>query len=528
MLKLQLTSLEWSLIHIKKFYDSDFFPKSFHFDAISIDWDRIKEELSEIDLESYTPVSPLIMYAPKGNDNFRVVHRLSPYDCLLYTSLVYEIAPEVHNFREQVNPEGLFSYRINITEDGVLFNESSTWHDFLEREKVLIEKHIEGYVIKADITDFYGQIYLHRVQNIISEATNDRLETHSKVIEKFLINLNEGNSRGIPIGPTASIVIAELIMADVDHFVCRYQCSYIRYVDDIRIFTDSLDDAVKILHDLSEYLHRNHRLVFSSSKTRLCPVSVYKTFNIVEMDEENAEVMNTIERKINEILNDIIQDHSDYGFLDDTKIDINNEYFKVNSLVASENRIDTFGKAYHELFSKHLFQDYSISMLRHILKRASKYRIKSILQLVIDNLDKLIPVFRETINYLINVVNRTDSIHIAQVSDFINSPYGSLPYINTWLVHFIITVDNSIEIKKLDVSKVVSQTDKFLVIKAKNDTPSIRSRRESGGGLDFWEKCTMIFATSILPTTERKKWLNSLKGSATSLEKAMIKFVNGR
>ncbi len=45
MSKLTEDSLEFARKHIEKFYDSDFFPKTFEFQAIWHCWDEVKSDL---------------------------------------------------------------------------------------------------------------------------------------------------------------------------------------------------------------------------------------------------------------------------------------------------------------------------------------------------------------------------------------------------------------------------------------------------------------------------------------------------
>ena len=65
MRNLTETSLEWALKHVLKFYDSDFYPKLFEFEAIKHNWTKVKNEILKIDLENYAPQTPFICLAPK-------------------------------------------------------------------------------------------------------------------------------------------------------------------------------------------------------------------------------------------------------------------------------------------------------------------------------------------------------------------------------------------------------------------------------------------------------------------------------
>jgi hypothetical protein len=149
----------------------------------------------------------------------------------------------------------------------MLFERDSGWSEFHNSAKALWEKPECRFVLTADISDYYNQISHHRVQGTLAQAGVD--ENRSLVIERFLGNVNAGHhSRGIPVGPAVSILLAEACLSDVDNFVGRgYR--HTRYVDDFRVFCDSSEEALKALHDLSDYLYTAHRLSLQAGKTRI-------------------------------------------------------------------------------------------------------------------------------------------------------------------------------------------------------------------------------------------------------------------
>ena len=95
-MNLKEESYEWALLHLNRFYDSDFFPKSFEFSAIRHNWEEVKNQLIEIDLTKYIPRNPYISLALKPNRNYRVVHQLDPLDSLVYTALLYDVCIQIN------------------------------------------------------------------------------------------------------------------------------------------------------------------------------------------------------------------------------------------------------------------------------------------------------------------------------------------------------------------------------------------------------------------------------------------------
>lgn len=206
-MKLKETSVEWALKHLKRFYDSDFYPKSFEFEAFSHHWSAVKPHILSLELEDYVPKTPFTALAPKAGSTYRIVQQLDPIDCLIFTALVYELTDIIENYRIPASERIACSYRVKPDLNGSFFTRNDEgWSNFVLKSEALSAAHRKGYVIVCDITDFYNQISLHRINNIISEAGGGGYDAHASVLEEFLKNLNTNTSRGIPVGPAASIV----------------------------------------------------------------------------------------------------------------------------------------------------------------------------------------------------------------------------------------------------------------------------------------------------------------------------------
>jgi len=120
---------------------------------------------------------------------------------------------------------------------GSFFASEPGWKDFHERSTELATDKIFTHVLIADIADFYNQISLHRVESALHTANVERARVET--VHDFLLALNLKQSRGLPVGPIPSIVLAEALLTDVDNFLLRRGASHVRYVDDFRIFCGS-------------------------------------------------------------------------------------------------------------------------------------------------------------------------------------------------------------------------------------------------------------------------------------------------
>jgi len=61
--------------------------------------------------------------------------------------------------------------------------------------------------------------------------------------------------------------MSEAVLIDIDEYITNLGVEHTRYVDDIRIFSNSKEDLEKTLEKLTLYLHENHRLTLASDKT---------------------------------------------------------------------------------------------------------------------------------------------------------------------------------------------------------------------------------------------------------------------
>jgi hypothetical protein len=110
-----------------------------------------------------------------------------------------------------------------------------------------------------------------------------------RLLNIFIHGLNDKTSRGIPVGPAASIVLAEVVLSDIDRKILSHTSSFVRWVDDFHIFFRGTDEARVFLHEFTKYLYEVHRLVLSGEKTRLLRVSTF-TSHVFRDDEETERL----------------------------------------------------------------------------------------------------------------------------------------------------------------------------------------------------------------------------------------------
>jgi hypothetical protein len=129
------------------------------------------------------------------------------------------------------------------------------------------------------MSQFYPSLYTHTVpwamhtkahcKALLSKAGKGK-NLLGNQIDKALQCLNEGQTHGIPIGPDASLVVAEVLLAAVDEALLKRCGSVIRgyrYVDDYELCFKTLRDGESVLAELQGLLS-DYELSLNPRKTR--------------------------------------------------------------------------------------------------------------------------------------------------------------------------------------------------------------------------------------------------------------------
>ena len=293
---LRNASLDWALKHIERYGDTDIFPIPFEYQAVRHCWEAglgfgeirargFRELLRAADLSAWALRPQRRCIAPKNLYGFRIATQLDPVDALLFAALIYELGEEIEAARIPTVDEIVHSYRFKPTDDGEMFDPSIGYRTFLKKSKRRAESNEARYVVTADIADFYPRIYSHPLENALPVVTAK--SSHINALLRFLGQLNQGVSYGLPVGPSGSRLLAELVLSDVDRLLLSEQISFVRFVDDYRIFCGSERDAFDALAKLANSLFENHGLTLQQHKTKIIRVDDY--LGDLAPDEEDLE-----------------------------------------------------------------------------------------------------------------------------------------------------------------------------------------------------------------------------------------------
>ena len=99
----------------------------------------------------------------------------------------------------------------------------------------------------------HAQRTLGRSRKVFAKA-NRGFNYFGNALDLLLRNCQDGQTNGIPVGPDTSLVIAELLLADVDRILHSKRIKGIRYMDDYELIFSSEKQALEARSQLQEAL----------------------------------------------------------------------------------------------------------------------------------------------------------------------------------------------------------------------------------------------------------------------------------
>ena len=137
------------------------------------------------------------------------------------------------------------------------------------------------YVFASDVSECYSSIYTHSIEWALhgKEASKRRLSTLPKPADPLGARLDaavrhgqEGQTKGIPISPDSSLVLAEIVLCAIDLELQQEHPSIgpycLRHIDDIEFFSSSQTEAEDVLLTWQSKL-ANYGLMVNPSKTKI-------------------------------------------------------------------------------------------------------------------------------------------------------------------------------------------------------------------------------------------------------------------
>lgn len=165
---------------------------------------------------------------------------------------------------EEIVESGIFAVKNNKTTGQLAYEENNI--------RYLKKQGAKLYSVKVDIESFYPNVYTHylsKIKNIKPYKDNISCDGYFDFLDYYNMKINNNQTKGIVTGVFSSTVSAELFMLCVDYeinCVIGDKVTYIRYVDDMTFFSDSLEEIYSKLPLIQRVLNK-YRLRINNNKT---------------------------------------------------------------------------------------------------------------------------------------------------------------------------------------------------------------------------------------------------------------------
>jgi hypothetical protein len=327
-------------------------------------------------------------------------------------------------------------------------------------------------------------------------------------------------SRGVPIGPHATHLLAELAFNPIDRALISEGLSFCRYVDDVHFFCKTKDEAQIALYKFAEILDEQQRLTLQDRKTEIVPADQYVTRASTmllnqPLNDDEEEILKLIAKAAggdydNVNLEDLSEDELEY-FDSDTLEELFDVYFEHNPV--------------------------PYSRLGWLLRRLSQVGVTGAMMYVLKSIEQFQPVLGDAVRYIQNTscYYKGDNWDEAGqlILDALSLPVvQNSPFIQMSLLNLFERVPEFNHIDEL--------TSRFLNVRpearreiisaavAAKSAAWLRSKKSDFRNSDTWQRRALLKMVSILPGDEGKFWKQSIIDSLSGLERCTVEWASNR
>jgi hypothetical protein len=244
---------------------------------------HLRTTFDELESNSYSPTRPFKYFEPKKCGTQRTKTVLGIKDAIVYQAIADKIGTELYQ-KLAKNKDFVFGSVLNenVSKGIDILDEDEPDFYFFEYYVNLYNRFVEGisetltsgevqYKLETDITGFF---------DCIPHATL-LLKLHAYGIEKGLLDLlssclnswsgtrdNVTLNVGIPQGPPASFLLANILLDELDEIIIDLDLKYFRFMDDIRVYAPTREKLLDILVIIDRNL-KAHSLSINASKTEI-------------------------------------------------------------------------------------------------------------------------------------------------------------------------------------------------------------------------------------------------------------------
>jgi retron-type reverse transcriptase len=244
----------------------------------------IKDALNNHDF-NFNALDELLKPKKKNADNSwgtRPLVRMNFYDAVIAQAITNVLAEHISTLLDSEN----YGYKFQGSTSVYMYQDwKKGYASFVRAELEAVESDKYQFVIEADIEDFYAtinhEILINELNSYLDVEDTDTVLAWIKKILKIPIRSYDGQQRildnGVPQGTLYSPLLALFYIRncfkEIREEMPRVRC--FGYVDDLRIYCESEEQAKDILHMLNAYM-ASMNLKLNQTKTKIYPVDENK------------------------------------------------------------------------------------------------------------------------------------------------------------------------------------------------------------------------------------------------------------
>ena len=358
--------------------------------GISVYSNQLESKLSSLSENllkgTYKPRVPFKYFEPKKSGTQRTKTVLCIEDALVYQAMANYFGEELYDSLKETGSHVFGSVLNSDVKKGIeVLNEYpedfyffeyyvNLYNRFIESINEILETKTVSYILETDITGFFDSI---PHSTLLFELQKRGLNT--EILELLAICLNVWSGTrdqptigvGIPQGPAASFLLANIILDGMDRLAIDGNLHYFRFMDDIRIYGKSKNELESYLVRLDRHL-KGKALCLNAKKTSIIKISKKNSEREKLLETSGFEIENNKQEEFDEEIleQDItqlasVQDEAKGSAKDKIFIPI----YKLN-ISHQERELKRLMKKYVKMDSS----EFNNSQMREVLTLSQKWR----------------------------------------------------------------------------------------------------------------------------------------------------------
>lgn len=501
-------TIKWALAHLEAESDTDLFPRLFELTILAMHEPAVIDTIKKLDLAQYRWDQPRRFLVLKDDFAFRAACQLDPFDALLFAALVRQIVPLIAARRGDKEARRIFSYRTSPRATGTLYGEDR-YQSFWRASKKVSASY--KYVLLTDITDFYNQIYHHTVEQELGAANVPKDVLNA--LKNLLATCSATTSRGLPIGPHVSHLLAELSLRPLDDLLVQSGVVYHRYVDDFHMFFETEEKAHSAYYEFARALDITKQLP-NHAKTKILPAAEFCVLARKQLRGGAAGAEATLVKGIRAATK------GSYRRAKRTKLTPELQHRLTRERV-------------EPILQKHLRKKADFAQLRWLFRRLAQTGSPAAVDFVLANFVKLLPAAGDVCRYLdaaaINVADSDAAAIGDKVIALLSNPaIAKNEYLLVTLLHLFANTNKLNHLKGLlaifDTSQPAVQREIILAAWRAGAGGWLRTLKTRTGA-DPWVRRAIFLGSTEWTDDEREHWARSIKRGAESVDKFVLETI---